>query len=1181
MKIAVVSQNNCKKSTVREALFLLASVFLVPLGALCNSSWSSSGADAITIHETSRKNQANRPISVSRPFVQGEISNYVLASIGTIPLLTQTDVKNRWPDGSVKFAIISFVVPSLPANGSVLVTFSNQSSANNTGYLEKEDMLGVNYNFDAQIQMTAGKTLTASARSILSAAERCTDTGNDPSNPANGLCRYWLKGPVVTAVILEDRSAARSFDLDFGDNTKALHPIFECWFYAQGKMVHCGYAVENTWASSSAERDMHDVSYSLVLTTGNSSPIRMFTASAFNHIGRSRWHKQYWLGAMEPGPVRIDHNLAYLVRTKAIPNYDTDLKVSDTLVAAWYNNWQKTDQSISGQPYPGNLGNYGKALGAAGSDPWIGLDDLWNILYLYTFDDRMLKVMLGNADLFGRFMWHFREADTNAGTGHFFDAPTTGSVGTQGRVVSINARRAVELDDISANTGNDCGSQWAADKINTGKISDDGMGYYNLTRTHIPPGPYTPYLLTGEYYYLEELQYEAAYIVGFKQGCNTAVWHRQLNWGIFNDSELRGDAWSYRTLSYAAFISPDGSPEKAYFEDKLLNNIAKDEGRHALTCDVSGKEEYCEWGRKKQLALIGASPLGIWAEGNEGQVGPPVKTDGSVAEATSPWMENFLVVSLGVARDFGYPTEALLRFSSKKLFNQLLNSKTSPYLVEAYHFATILSSTKDWIRDWAAVNKYHDIPSGWSRGQDVDNGYGFIALAAVSFLYPYTVDGYTGEQAWNYFKANKPEQNRFATESPKFAILPRMGPVAAKRPNAERTKSDNPTSMKASPTTRDNSMLNSAKSPLSLATSSQPSVGVIPAALGWYPISGSRLMQVCPSSNQSIQGVDGCRAVIDAWNGGIADTKRNRLIIWGGGHADYYGNEVYALDLNSLAMQRLNNPSPVDNVTTCPEAYPDGAPSSRHSYGSLSHISHADRMFVFGGSKSSCGFFSTATWTLNLGTLQWQLMNPSGTKPQGGPGQVSDYDPNSKLVFLHDYVSGLYAYNFETNNWKQILPDSYGIDYHMNGAIDPKRKLFIILGASGAHGGGMQVFKIGGSPSKTTPHVDSSCNTILSSQSPGVTYDLVLDKIVVWPNFGNTVYLLDDTKWTCQAVTYPGGPPDSQQGGKPSTTNGTFGRFRYFPGKGIYALVNGANTDGYTLRLTLTPEVDALAPPAE
>jgi hypothetical protein len=117
MKTITVSQSKRGRSIFQKALFLLASVFLAPLCALCTSSGSGSGTDSITIHNTSRRNQANRPISVSRPFVQGEIPNYVLASIGTTPLQTQTDVKNRWPDGSVKFAIVSFVVLSLPANG--------------------------------------------------------------------------------------------------------------------------------------------------------------------------------------------------------------------------------------------------------------------------------------------------------------------------------------------------------------------------------------------------------------------------------------------------------------------------------------------------------------------------------------------------------------------------------------------------------------------------------------------------------------------------------------------------------------------------------------------------------------------------------------------------------------------------------------------------------------------------------------------------------------------------------------------------------------------------------------------------------------------------------------------------------------------------------------------------------
>jgi hypothetical protein len=36
-----------------------------------------------------------------------------------------------------------------------------------------------------------------------------------------------------------------------------------------------------------------------------------------------------------------------------------------------------------------------------------------------------------------------------------------------------------------------------------------------------------------------------------------------------------------------------------------------------------------------------------------------------------------------------------------------------------------------------------------------------------------------------------------------------------------------------------------------------------------------------------------------AWGGGAHDTKRDRLIVWGGGHGDYGGNELYAFDVNT------------------------------------------------------------------------------------------------------------------------------------------------------------------------------------------------------------------------------------------------------------------------------------------
>src|SRR3989344_245719 len=105
----------------------------------------------------------------------------------------------------------------------------------------------------------------------------------------------------------------------------------------------------------------------------------------------------------------------------------------------------------------------------------------------------------------------------------------------------------------------------------------------------------------------------------------------------------------------------------------------------------------------------------------------------------------------------------------------------------------------------------------------------------------------------------------------------------------------------------------------------------LPTNLGWYSIPNTHMRDVCPSSSN----LGNCAQVIQAWGGGAVDTSRNRLIIWGGGHTDYYGNELYVLDLNSLAWQRLTNPSPRASDA---ETLSDGNPNSRHTYDGLAYI---------------------------------------------------------------------------------------------------------------------------------------------------------------------------------------------------------------------------------------------------
>jgi hypothetical protein len=84
---------------------------------------------------------------------------------------------------------------------------------------------------------------------------------------------------------------------------------------------------------------------------------------------------------------------------------------------------------------------------------------------------------------------------------------------------------------------------------------------------------------------------------------------------------------------------------------------------------------------------------------------------------------------------------------------------------------------------------------------------------------------------------------------------------------------------------------------------------------GWTQLTNTALQAsgtntVCPP-NHFQAGVNGmpdynftanCVTITGAWSGAAADTKRNRLIIMGGGHSAYAGNEVYSLDLVNLSI---------------------------------------------------------------------------------------------------------------------------------------------------------------------------------------------------------------------------------------------------------------------------------------
>ena len=362
---------------------------------------------------------------------------------------------------------------------------------------------------------------------------------------------------------------------------------------------------------------------------------------------------------------------------------------------------------------------------------------------------------------------------------------------------------------------------------------------------------------------------------------------------------------------------------------------------------------------------------------------------------------------------------------------------------------------------------------------------------------------------------------------------------------------------------------------------------------GWTALPNTKLRDVCPNE---VPGT--CWAVINAWSGGAADTLRNRLIIWGGGHNDYYGNEVYALNLNAnpVTLTRLNNPSPPNTGGQFETVLSDGNPNSRHTYNGLTYLASVDRMLAFGGVPANrAGGFSTDLWTLNLATLSWQAMDPvkgaSHQQPKNfytAVPPIAVYDPNSNLAFILDSATGhLWSYDYSSNTYKN-LANNAEIPFNATPVLDPKLKTIFFFGnrtaspgnATRSHGQpniyALNISRNGHSVKNLTSR-SSGCAALAGAYNPGVAYDSVLDKIVGWPNFGNTVYIFDPATYSCTMQTFPGGPPDSTDFNGDSYTAGTFGRFQYYPTLNAFAVINSWSNDAYVL--TLASPSSALVSP--
>jgi hypothetical protein len=294
---------------------------------------------------------------------------------------------------------------------------------------------------------------------------------------------------------------------------------------------------------------------------------------------------------------------------------------------------------------------------------------------------------------------------------------------------------------------------------------------------------------------------------------------------------------------------------------------------------------------------------------------------------------------------------------------------------------------------------------------------------------------------------------------------------------------------------------------------------------------------------------------IDA-SGGAFDTKRQQLLVWGGG-ASVTRNEIYSFDVATLVWTRINDPSEFSHGgelnTDADVTHPDGAPSSRHSYDYLDYLPPpVDRLYlgggqILGGTRDPNVYlfdFDTKTWSFGpqIDASSWGAhvgVAPDGTAWQQGAGTWG------YLCHVDAVANASTTHTFMSNN------------IYATSDVDPVRNLLIAVG-----NGETRVWDLGNPGQQSTVLATSGDTAIEDASGPGVAYHADTDRIVAWSG-GPDVYALDyDTAtWT----RIPG------TGSAPTSTPQVFGKWRYIASRDVFIVTTRPTENVFFYRMGAVP----------
>ena len=328
----------------------------------------------------------------------------------------------------------------------------------------------------------------------------------------------------------------------------------------------------------------------------------------------------------------------------------------------------------------------------------------------------------------------------------------------------------------------------------------------------------------------------------------------------------------------------------------------------------------------------------------------------------------------------------------------------------------------------------------------------------------------------------------------------------------------------------------------------------------WRELQNTKLQDVFPKQvGHPAWGVIGPRAVTATWSGGAYDTKRNVLIVTGGGHRDYGGNEVYEFILATQKWSRVTEPSAMVEQGHGRYVIADSeAPISSHTYDGLTYLPNIDRMFKYGGSYYQDGSnYDHHAYLFNSESKTWKR---GAEAPQGVLEVVSDFDPLKGKVIVGT-GNGLMFYDPLTDVWNRPSQRDNTKPFS-GGALDTDKRLFVQVSSTDGAISFYNVDNLAGAR-----QVKPLSGDIEWGKRPGIVYHPISKRMVIWSG-GRPVWAFDTNTWAIQKFENDNGPaPFALNTNGDAKTAGVYGRWQYVPDYDLFIAYNDSKENVWLYKL--------------